>query len=130
MKASSQKKSRVADRKPRRDSGPVIWRFDLGEWLSHAFRRRGLDLSWQAMSVILALLVIVWLVTGSYLVVVSQTMVAARRIQELRDRVAALQRANAILEQEIMELEAMDNLLGKAQEQGFGIPSRVEFVEP
>ncbi len=91
---------------------------------------RGTELSRRTAAVLLAVLVLVWLVAGSYLVLVSQTAIAARRIQAMRDELALLQKENAVLEQQLAEYLTLDRLHQAAEAMGFMPAERVEFVEP
>jgi len=92
--------------------------------------KKGLDLSRRAALLLLLLIVLVWLVAAAYLVLVSQTMVAARRVQGLRDQLIALYKENADLERQIAMRQSVERLLSKAEEMGFGPPTRLELVEP
>jgi len=92
--------------------------------------RKGSDLSRRAALFLLLLLVLVWLVAGAYLVLVSQTMVAARRVQGLREELARLQKENALLEQRIAKIQTVERLRRAAEEMGFVPAIQVEFVEP
>ncbi len=118
----------IADDEFLSSSRPATWDLGLGEWLAHGFRQRGLVLHRRSVSVLLALMVVVWLAVGGYLVLVSQAMIAARRVQDLREELAQLQEENAALERRIAEFQSIDRLLEAAEAEGFGPPTNVEFV--
>lgn len=105
-----------------------VWPLGFGAW-DFGFRK-GSDLSRRAALFLLLLLVLVWLVAGAYLVLVSQTMVAARRVQGLREELARLQKENALLEQRIAKIQTVERLRRAAEEMGFVPAIQVEFVEP
>jgi len=92
--------------------------------------RKGHDLNRQAARALFVVIVLIWLVTAAYLVLVSQTTVLARRIQDLREQLASLERENCLLEQEIAAWQAVDRLWRAAAEQGLAPATAVEFVEP
>ena len=71
----------------------------------------------------------VWLIAAAHLGLVSWTMVSARRVQNLRDDLARLQRDNALLERRVARMESVSRLLAEAEAEGFVLPSHVEFVE-
>ncbi len=102
----------------------------LGAWLIHAFRWDRQGISRKGFWVLLTLLLVVWLVSAAYLVLVGQTTVVALRIQNLREELAYWQEENEALLQKIAERQAVVSLWQQAQERGFVFPERIEFVEP
>lgn len=104
-------------------AGSGLWIWDFGF-------RKGSDLSRRAVLFLLLLMVMVWLVAGAYLVLVSQTMMAARRLQALRDEVVRLQKENALFERLLAEMQAVERLRQEAVKMGFAPAARLEFVEP
>lgn len=92
--------------------------------------KKGRDLNRRAARALLAGIVLIWLVAAAYLVLVSQTTVMARRIQDMREQLATLERENCLLEQEIAVRQSVDALLRAAAAQGFAPAAAVEFVEP
>ena len=120
----------MSTRATRRSTQSRLW--DLGYWiedLQHGFRRQGADLSRRSAQFLLFLVTVVWLIAAAHLGLVSWTMVAARRVQNLRDDLARLQRDNAILEHRVAQMESVSYLLAEAEAEGFVFPTRVEFVE-
>lgn len=92
--------------------------------------RRGADLNRRVVLFLLLLLFIVWLVAGAYLVLASQTIVAARHVQALRDRLTELQKENAFLEKQIAARQAIQRLVQTAREMEFAPPTQIDFLEP
>jgi len=88
------------------------------------------ELTRRAAVLILLLTLVIWLVLGAYLVLVSQTLVAARRVQGLRDELNALYKENAALEQQIAARQVVSVLLQQAEAQGFLPATRIEYLEP
>jgi hypothetical protein len=117
--ASGKNKSKA--RSPKRGAGFGAWSFGF---------KRGPELSRRAALFLLLLVLFVWLVAAAYLLLVSQTMIAARRVQDLRDQLICLCKENAALEREIAERQTVEGLLREAEAMGFVPTARLEFVEP
>jgi|YNPNPStandDraft_1061719.scaffolds.fasta_scaffold08134_4 beta-lactamase regulating signal transducer with metallopeptidase domain len=99
-------------------------------WWNFGFRQ-GEGLSSQAATLVLAVILAIWLVAAAYLVLVSQTMVAARRVQLLRDELSYWQEQNAHLEEQIATRVDVRELMRSAESQGLVFPAaQVDFVEP
>jgi hypothetical protein len=98
--------------------------------LRHGFRRNGPNLSRRAALSLLLGMALVWLLAGAYLVLVSQTMIAARRVQDMRDHLLQMHRENADLEQEVAKRLVVDRLLGEVEGDGYAPATRIEYVEP
>lgn len=99
-------------------------------WWNFGFRQ-GDDLSPQAATLVLAVLLAIWLIAAVYLVLVSQTMVTARRVQLLRDELSYWQEQNARLEEQIATRLNVHELMRSAERQGLVFPAaQVDFVEP
>ncbi len=120
-KGSEVRGSRAKVRSPESSGRAGVWSFGFP---------KGADLSRRAALWLLAMMVVVWLVAGSYLALVAQTAVAARRVQALREELALLQRENAVLERRLAEVQAVGKLYRAAEEMGLAPAERVEFVEP
>jgi cell division protein FtsL len=120
-KESKDQKPKPRRTRSRSGEGFAFWDFGF---------KRGGDLSQRTAKLLLVLLLVIWLVAGIYLVVVSQTMIAARRIQALRDELAYLQKENAILEEAIADRLSVANLWWAAENDGLSPSNQVEFVEP
>lgn len=99
-------------------------------WWNFGFRQDD-DLSPQAATLVLAVLLAIWLIAAAYLVLVSQTMVTARRVQALRDELSYWQEQNALLEAQIADRVDVHELLRAAEGQGLAFPAtQIDFVEP
>ncbi len=101
--------------------GWELWNFSL---------RPGAEMGPRTATFMLAMLVVVWLVGGAYLLLVSETMVTARHIQALRDELAYWYKENAALEAEIARRTNVQELMRLARQEGFALPEEVVFVEP
>lgn len=119
--AGKASKTRAASARPH--AALVGW---LGDW----HWKKGADLDRRSALVLVSLVGLVWLIAAAYLVLVSQTMVLGRRIQGLRDQVAAFQRENNILQQQIAEQQSASDLLRDATGLGFGAAVEMVLVEP
>lgn len=89
--------------------------------------RKGGDLNRKGALFLFGLLALAWLLALLYLSLVSYTMIQARYVQNLRETLIQLQIGNAVLEQQIGEIQR--DLLQRIAGMGF-IPAPVEFLSP
>ncbi len=103
---------------------------EIVAWVTHGFRRGGVELSSRVVGLLLALLLLIGLLAAARLLLVSRVVAAGRHLQDVRAELDRLQRENAMLEMEIVQMQAVDVLLSRAREMGLGPAERVEFVGP
>ncbi|MGD1992237.1 MAG: hypothetical protein PVI59_03505 [Anaerolineae bacterium] len=105
---------------------------NMGEivaWVTHGFRRRGIDFNARAVALIFALILVIGLLGAARLYLVSQVAAAGRHLQQVRAELNRLQRENATLEMEIAQKRSVSVLMERARQMGLEPVQRVEFVD-
>jgi cell division protein FtsL len=96
----------------------------------HAYKQAPWRVQRQYVGAFLLGVVMLALVSALYLDVTSRTALAGREIQELRDQIATLQRANADLETELANLTSSAVMQRRALELGYRPlqPGELDYV--
>jgi cell division protein FtsB len=102
---------------------------EIAAWVTHGFRKRGIELHPRLVWVILALLVLIGLLGTVRLVMVSYVVAAARDLQDARAELSELQQDNADIEAEIARLQSVDVMLARMEEMNLHPAEQVEFLD-
>lgn len=97
-------------------------------WVTHGFRRRGIEFNARVAAVAFALILVIGLLGAARLYLVSRVAAAGRHLQQVRSELNRLQRENATLEMEIARKRSVAVLMERAREMGLDPAQRVEFV--
>lgn len=98
-------------------------------WVTHGFRKRGIDFNARLAALIFALILAIGLLGAARLYLVSRVAAAGRHLQQVRAELNRLQRENATLEMEIARKRSVAVLMERAREMGLEPAQRVEFVD-
>jgi len=98
--------------------------------ISHCIKRNQQVFGGRAMAGVLIILLAFSLLGWLYLTQASYVATASRRVQDLEEKKAQLQRQNLELMAEIAQLESVTRLSGRAKELGFVkvTPEEADFV--
>jgi hypothetical protein len=102
---------------------------DVVTRVTHAFRKRGLNVNSRALVALCGLILIIGLLAAARLVLVSQVAAAGRHLQAMRHELSELRRENATLELEIARHQVAGVMLQQAKDLGLRPVYRIELVE-